>query len=387
MDLYFMSFLGFIAALVILIIWDRKNIDVENYVMFMRRTQRGRGLIDKIASRNKKFWNRVGDISTIVGIVGMVFAFIFIGYIFSQQVAGGGAASEGPAIVLPSPTGEATVRPGVVGVPFWQWIIAILLLLVVHEGMHGIMTKTVNSKINSLGLVLFAIIPGAFVEPDEEDLNQKSWRDRVKVYSAGSFANFCLAGATVLFMSFVFLPSFTSPAIGYAGYVNATEYGLETFPAERVNMTGDILSIGGQRVKSSEGFLKELGKYNPGDSLEVQTTSDNYTLQLSENPEDTDEPFMGIAGVSEARILEDRYENTVWGEIINFFRELLMWIFVLNFGIGIMNLLPLKPLDGGLILEALSDNFYPEKSEKIVRAVSSISLLLLLTALSMSFLA
>ncbi len=384
MDLYFISVIAFFAVLAILLIVDRKNIEVNNYVLFMRRTQRGRGIIERIASWNESFWNKIGTVSSIVGIAGMVFAFVFIGYVFSQQLVGPPTA-EGPALVLPSPRGDTVARPGVIAVPFWEWIIAILVLVIVHEGMHGIMVKNVKSNIKSLGLALFAVIPGAFVEPDEEDLNQKSWKDQIKVYSAGSFGNFGMALLVILFMNFAFLPAFTIQSVGFVGYVNATEYGMESFPAEEVNLTSPIMSMSGQRTRSFDEFLEIMDRYEPGDEITVETMESNFTFSLAENPDNPGEPFMGISGVSETYVLKGRYRNTRAGSTLDFLRNLFSWMFVLNLGIGIMNLLPLKPLDGGLILESLSEKFYPKKSEDIVRVVSGLSLLMLLMTLAISF--
>lgn len=380
MDLYILSVVAFIAVIAVLLIMDRKNVEVNSYVLFMRRTQRGRGLIERIASWNESFWSKVGNVSSIIGIGGMVFAFVFIGYVFSQQLVGPPTA-EGPALVLPSPRGEVAARPGLIAVPFWEWIISILILIVVHEGMHGIMVKNVKSKINSLGVALFAVIPGAFVEPDEEDLKQKSWWSQIKVYSAGSFGNFCLAAIVFLAMNFAFLPAFTTRAVGFTGYVNATEYDVDAFPAEEVNMTGHMMRMSGERVHSFDRFQEILGGYSPGDEIVVETTTSDFTLTLAESPDNPGEPFLGIAGVSEVFILREEYRDTTAGSVIDFFRSLLSWLFVLNLGIGIMNLLPLKPLDGGLILESITEKFYPKKSEDIVRAVSTLSLLLLVMSL------
>ncbi len=383
-DIYVLSVLAFFVLIAVLLVIDRKNIEVNSYVLFMRRTQRGRGLIDRIASASETFWSKVGVVSSIVGVGGMVFAIVFIGYIFTQQIIGPPMA-EGPALVIPSPSGEAIARPGVIAVPFWEWIISILILIVVHEGMHGIMVNNVKSKIKSLGVALFAVIPGAFVEPDEEDLNKKNWKEQIQVYSAGSFGNFCLAVIVLLFMNFAFLPVFTIQSVGYMGYVNATEYGIEAFPAEEVNMTGEILSISGHRTHGFGDFQEVLGRYSPGDTVDVETTDSSFTLVLAENPDEPGEPFLGIAGVSETYVLRSEYKNTRAGSVIDFFRNLLSWLFVLNLGIGIMNLLPLKPLDGGLILESLSERFYPKKSEQIVRIVSTVSLALLVMSLAVSF--
>ncbi len=385
MDLYLLSVVGFIIAMAVILFIDRKNVEVSNYVFFMRRTQRGRGLIEKIASFSEDFWNRVGVVSIAVGIVGMFLAFVFIGYIFTQQIVGP-ATAEGPALVLPSLRGEASARPGIVAVPFWEWIIAILVLLVVHEGMHGIMVKNINSKIKSLGLALFVLIPGAFVEPDEEDIQKKNWKDQIKVYSAGSFGNFCLAFFVFIFLTFAFLPVFTLQAVGFTGYVSAAEYDVEMFPAQEANLTSPIFSINGQRTRSFEEFIDKMEGYGPGDEIEVETLESVYRLTLAENPDEPGSPFLGISGVSQTHVLKDGYRETITGSVIDFLRSLLSWMFVLNIGIGIMNLLPIKPLDGGLILESLSERFFSRRSGDIVNWVSTITLLILLVTLAMSFL-
>jgi len=53
-----------------------------------------------------------------------------------------------------------------------------------------------------------------------------------------------------------------------------------------------------------------------------------------------------------------------------------IWIYIFNLGIGLINLLPIKPLDGGLVFEELLSR--NKKSQVIVRIVSSTMLFLLL---------
>ncbi|MFP4045697.1 MAG: site-2 protease family protein [Candidatus Aenigmatarchaeota archaeon] len=378
MDLYLASVIGFVVVLAILLFRDRKNVEVKSYLMFIRRTQRGRGLIERIAEDKEWFWNKIGIISTLVGFGGMGFAFYYLAKTLLEQIIGAPAAG-GPRLVIPVPSQEAAFLPGVIGVPFWSWIISIGLLMVVHEGSHGIMVKTVKSKIESLGVVLLAVIPGAFVEPDEEDLKEKSWLDQLKVYSAGSFANFCLGGLVFVILSFVFLPIFTTPAIGYQGYVNASEYNRTSFPAQEVNMTGQILSIDGQRTDSFDKFKEVLNGKRPGDTVSIETTDDSYQLTLEGNPDNESEPFLGVSYVSESNAFKEKYRKSGSKSGLDAIYKLLNWIFILNIGIGIMNLLPLKPLDGGLMVEALSEKYFPEKSKVIVRGVSALSLTLLLS--------
>lgn len=385
MDLYIVSVAVFVGILALLIFRNRDEIEVQNYIMFIRRTDKGRNLISKISSLNERFWSKLGNVSTLIGFGGMGFALFFLGRILFKQLMGVPTAG-GPRLVVPVPSQKAAFMPGVIGVPFWSWIISVGLLMVVHEGMHGVMLKTVKSKIESLGVLLLAVIPGAFVEPDEEDLKEKNWKNQLKVYSAGSFANFCLAGLIFLITTFIFFPAFTTSAVGFRGYVNASNYDVREFPAEGANLTSPILSIDGERTKNIEDLARILKDKRPDEKIRIQTLEKNYSITLASDPENRTQAFMGIAGIGQIRILRRNYRTSSIAPGLKFLQSLLGWIFLLNLGIGIMNLLPLKPLDGGLMVESLAERFYPEKSKKIVRSVSAISLFVLLSVFLMIFL-
>lgn len=386
MNPYTLSIIGFVAVLAVLLWRDRDKIEVSNYVLFIRRTARGRGLISKIATKNKKFWNYLGTFSTVVGFGAMGFGFYYLANIFADQLITGAPAAAGPKFVLPVPSQDAAFLPGVLGVPFWSWVISVGLLMLVHEGMHGVMIKTIGSGIKSLGVLLLLVIPGAFVEPDEEDLGQKKWTDQLKVYSVGSFANFCLGFFVFLLMSFAFVPAFMSPAVGFQGYVNAAEYNVSTFPAQKVNMTGPIVSIDGNRTENLGDLSRVLQGKNPGEEITVRTSGGSYRLELAEHPRNETRPFLGISRPGNTYTVKERYVESGLSPTVDYIFELLNWIFLLNVGIGIMNLLPLKPLDGGLMVEAVSQHHFPEKSREIVRISSSITLALLFSIFLMIFL-
>ncbi|MFH8080547.1 MAG: M50 family metallopeptidase, partial [Candidatus Aenigmatarchaeota archaeon] len=57
---------------------------------------------------------------------------------------------------------------------------------------------------------------------------------------------------------------------------------------------------------------------------------------------------------------------------------LFYWIFILNVGVGVFNLFPLKPLDGGLMFEAVCEHFFKKKSKRITTIVSVTLLILIL---------
>ena len=55
---------------------------------------------------------------------------------------------------------------------------------------------------------------------------------------------------------------------------------------------------------------------------------------------------------------------------------LFFWIFVLNLGIGVVNILPIKPLDGGLFFEEIVGKFFKNPAP-IVKGVSILVVALL----------
>jgi membrane-associated protease RseP (regulator of RpoE activity) len=57
---------------------------------------------------------------------------------------------------------------------------------------------------------------------------------------------------------------------------------------------------------------------------------------------------------------------------------LLFWIIVLSLGVGVANLLPIKPLDGGLVYEAVLQKFLGKKAEPIMNVLTTFVLVLLI---------
>lgn len=107
--------------------------------------------------------------------------------------------------------GVAPLLPGV-NLPLIEGIIALIVILVVHEGSHAILARIARVPILSSGIVLFGIIPiGAFVEPDEDKLRKTARAPQTAVLIAGPAANIVASLAFfVLFLGFIYLthPSF-----------------------------------------------------------------------------------------------------------------------------------------------------------------------------------
>ncbi|MEM3841263.1 MAG: site-2 protease family protein, partial [Candidatus Micrarchaeaceae archaeon] len=98
--------------------------------------------------------------------------------------------------------GVAPVIPGI-DIPLAAGILALALMLIIHEFSHGILAKNAKVKLKSIGLVILGIIPmGAFVEPDEKEVLKLDRVKQTKIFAAGISANFI---AMLVFFIFVVL--------------------------------------------------------------------------------------------------------------------------------------------------------------------------------------
>ena len=89
-------------------------------------------------------------------------------------------------IVQPS---VALVLPGI-NIPFFEGIIALLIILITHEIAHALAAYVHRIKIKNTGLVTFGSLPlGAFVEVDEEKLFKSHKKVQTRTLANGIGAN------------------------------------------------------------------------------------------------------------------------------------------------------------------------------------------------------
>ena len=365
MDFELASFAAFVLILVALFYMDRKKIKIQG-IMIIRKTERGKDFIDRVAKRYKRMW----DVLSVLGI-GISIVALFAGSFFLMSNSLGilkGEIKEGVRLVLPWPSSQAEFQPGFLLLPWYLWFIAILSVVVPHEGFHGIMCRTEKIRIKTIGWFFLIFIPGAFVEPDDNQLKKSSRKAKLKVYSAGSFANFIMAFVFSL-LGFAVLSVFYSPG----GIVPSSA--VAGYPAAEANVSGAIVSVNGMPVRSHEDLSALLEKIQPGTPITLKTTSGEYNITTVKHPE-LDKSFIGVSGpFSTYNEVSEPYSSSTG--ILNFLRELFMWITILNFGIGLVNMLPIKPLDGGLVFEEIAGKFLKD-SKFAVNFVSTAMILMLL---------
>jgi membrane-associated protease RseP (regulator of RpoE activity) len=324
----------------------------------MWRTKRLLGFIDRLSRINPRFWKVYGDIGIALGYIGMAFVFYAL-LKTAMRVIQTGGENAGVQLVIPGVT-----------IPLWYGLIGLAVVMIVHELSHGVVARAEKLPLKSVGLVLLAIIPGAFVEPDEEELKKASLRSRLRVYGAGSMANVTTAIITVLLLTYAVSPLLVPNGILVSNVVKGS-------PADGVLQKGDIIvAINGHEMKTMSQFIEFMNKTKPGETITLTVLRNgerlNLKVTLAEYP---DKPGKGYIGIYPAQHVTSKIGYD-WLILPLFFS--LYWIYVLNIGIGLMNLFPLVPLDGGRMLDEAIKEYLPEKIAKPIRyATIGIGLFLL----------
>ncbi len=310
---------------------ESRGVTVVPLIFLMVRTQKFLHIVDTLSEKAKRFWNAYAYAGIIVSIVGIPFS---LGYFARNAYK-----------VFSSPAEADLVMPVIPGVTIkisWGLILGIIIIIFVHEFSHGIIARREGIPVKSMGLLLFIILPGAFVEPDEEEMKKASRLSRIKVYSVGSLANFIVA---FLFLGLLFL----IPQVPDGILIDDT---LPGTPADTALQGGTIIyTINGVDVSTYDKFSEEMDKYQEGDTLTLETNGGISFITLTDHP---DFPGKGYMGIRPRQHLEHF-----------FILDIVAWVFMLNLSIALFNLFPIsRVLDGGKITDELLNHFFPEKTAR-----------------------
>ena len=339
--------IGFVIIWVIALVFKDKlvkyGVDVR-FPTIMWKTKRLRGFLDRIANRSPTFWKWFMNIGIVISFGAMI---IMTYSLLSSLLT----IADTPSVSLVIPGVEVPGSP--IFVPFAYGIIGLATVIIVHEFAHGILARREKVSIKSIGLLLFAILPGAFVEPDEEEIKNVKRSSRMRIYAAGSIANLSLALVAILIT--LLISSFAIPATFQENGMEINRV-LSGAPAENILKPGMIIeSINGHDVSDVNSYYKAVSTLKPGKMANITTNQGKYNFTAGTNPNNKS---VGYMGVMVAKKLEVRHDvANVYGNQLPWLwfsaLELFSWIYLLNLAVGLFNILPMKPLDGGHLLEDL----------------------------------
>lgn len=382
LDFQIISAIVFILILTVFVYVKRKKLEVQKILFpflyfILYRTKLGIKFMDRIARKAPKFWKVFSVSGVVVGFLGMAFIAVNLVFtlwqMFTQPEAPGGAA-----LVLPVPV------EGAIYVPFFYWILCIFIIALVHEFSHGIIARLYGVKVKSSGFAFFSvilpIIPAAFVEPDEEKLEKKSKMQQLGVFAAGPFSNIILAFIALGIIVFAINP-IASMAVNNTG-INIVNVLNETPASEAGLQQDDLISrVDNQEINTIDDFTAYIDEKNPGQEIIVYSNRTTTDLVLGEKPGAEDQPYVGInfqQGTEIKQSFVDKY-GEVAPKIMYWIYEFFYWLFLLNFGIGLFNLVPLGPVDGGRMMKTVLSSWFSEKrANKIWKYISYVFLAIIL---------
>ncbi|PWI49728.1 hypothetical protein CEE45_00955 [Candidatus Heimdallarchaeota archaeon B3_Heim] len=359
------------------------------------RTTRLNAMISKIGERGKIFWKLLWDIGIIAGL-----GILFIGLIvFSINIITFFIKFLLPKSSNVTPIAITPVIPGITvsfaSLPYF--IVAIMIGAIVHEFAHGIAAINEKVSLKSTGIFVFLLFFGAFVEPEEEKILKASSRSKMRIMAAGGLANMIVAVFFLLVlllpMGFPFLisPFYETESTG-ALIVNtvsgtpARQEGIQTgfvligVESElgyfSINSASDFTSF----VQAEVYINQSLAFHFAGNIDPISLKTMNKSI-ITDKSIDNTTGFIGIAtwDYNEPKFLSD----------IVFIRLVPYWLFytilytfMVNLMLALMNLLPVPFLDGDKLLAA----FLGENNQTLHKWVKYFALTVLVSNLALSFL-
>ena len=355
---------------------SRWNVEVGLF-QIIARTQRLTGLIDAIARRFRPLWRLFAYVGVCAAFVAMALTtinFLFVGRMLFEKPT--------------EATGVQLVIPGVT-VPLLYSLVALMVVVVVHEFAHGIIARLNKIPVKSVGVGILAILPFAFVEPEEEGMKAASPFSRIQVLAAGSMANFTTAFLALALIFALVVPGLPTTGLSIAGIEGgspAEDAGLfDGLVITSIDYAGSSYAIG-----TYDDFGAIMERTSPGEELSLITSAGTYSVVLAQHP-NRDVGYIGIStydrsvlssfnpawaflyppivmGIDPA-VFPDAFSSVAW-----FFINCLKYIFFLNVGIGLFNMLPIGPIDGGQIFREVIKKPLGEARARIVSLAVSVVL-------------
>ncbi len=314
------------------------------------------------------------------------FMILLVGLGSTLTALTGGVPESGLKLVLPFSVPEKYEFLPVYSLPIIPWVVSIFIILVVHEFSHAIVARREDIRVKSMGYGFFGPLPLGFAEPDEKQIQKAASIKKTRIFAAGSWSNI-VTGVLMLILlipaslgAFMLTDKYSSDVgVGY------TAIDLES-TAEILPAKGVITEINGVLIGNYSDYQGIMTQVNPGDAVRVVINSTTYNLFAKPDSLNESRAILGFltTDMYVSKDLEPEHKGAPVEYILfaaNYFNKLLEIVITLSIGIALFNLLPIKPLDGGLMMEEVISVKNAKKRKKIVSAISKITFLLILYAL------
>ncbi len=288
---------------------------------------------------------------------------------------------------------QASVVPIIPGLTisidtFLYMLPGLWLAIVLHEAAHALAARYSGIEVKSSGLmILLGLIPAAFVEPDEEQLEAAPTRAKLRVVSAGVLAN------TVLFLVFFAVIAQLS-APGYYVVITPIENSFAYQQLPHHPIAAEKLIVNNTAFNNLESFMKYMAKLRRDNG----GTLANITIVLRivtpggkvyevvkpaapKHPGEKREKYEMI-GIRLAPVPKTLVDALGPGAALAAY-EVLLYTELLNIGLAGINAAPLFITDGAQYVRYVSEKkLGAGRAKTLANIVSAATLLLLLPNLA-----
>ena len=340
---------------------EKHGFKITPYSLTYKNTQVQTAL-SKMLTRTKRGIRVFADVSVVAGFLMMGFAFWFLLNNLSNF------------FVEPTEFAELTVLiPGVTLTSvsaITYFLLSIPIVLVIHEGAHGIVATLEKIKIKTGGFAIFIALFAGFVEPDEKEFDDARKISKLRVIGAGATSNviFAFALGAILLTNPLFALILPEPFLEWfydapdgVGIISI----IEGSGAEKAGLQKNDVITGIDDIAIITPVDFQKADLKPGDTVTVTVQRDGQLLQLPveimPSPDDPDKGLVGI--MRDSAFYKPVYNFIEWDPQVSMF---LLWLWMISFFIGIINMLPLPILDGGKFIYTIIEK---KASERKVNAI------------------
>jgi len=340
---------------------ERFGFTIKPYSLTYKNTQ-VQSALSKMLTRTKRGIRVFADVSVVAGFLMMGFAFWFLLTNISNF------------FVEPTEFAELTILiPGVTltsASAILYFLLSIPIVLVIHEGAHGIVATLEKIKIKTGGFAIFIALFAGFVEPDEKEFDDARKISKLRVIGAGATSNviFAFALGAILLTNPLFALILPEPFLEWfydapdgVGIISI----IEGSGAEKAGLQKNDVITGIDDIAIITPVDFQKADLKPGDVVTVTVQRDGQLLQLPveimPSPDDPDKGLVGI--MRDSAFYKPVYNFIEWDPQVSMF---LLWLWMISFFIGIINMLPLPILDGGKFIYTIIEK---KASERKINAI------------------
>lgn len=351
--------------------WEKKGITVAPFFLMLKTSYLNQRL-GFISAKRERIWRIIWNLGIVLAFGQMFFIIYFLTHNL-VDLAYRTPQAASMVLLLPGVTVSLETLPYV--------ILALAVVLLTHEFAHAIASLTDSVPIKSAGLFLAFIVPGGFVELDEEQVERASLLTKLRIFSAGSSTNIAawlVVSLLIVNFTMSISPLYQGPSgILVSGVIDnggASEAGMKKWDV--------IYAINDQPVRNADELGKMMSEIQPGKALSLKTDRGTISVLTKPHPQDPKRALLGIYPFNyyapNLSILPKELPyHLYWSEYWT--SSLLVWV-------AIFNTLPLYPLDGDKIIYSLV-SARSKAAAKLVRiSASGIFLVIVGLNLLISFL-